>query len=192
MDPKVLKANIEAILKEVGPISKEEMQALVTAEAKKLTSETFDAKYAEKETNFNEKTIPFVWGGAAAMASSVNRYEKETGKEFTDDDTKALFAMMTEKKNYDARAVMTEYIKPHKSAKDNEALIEAEVQKRLDEKLKSRGGLPGEGGEPYIPQSGEKGNIHKMLERTAPTDFESMVAAAAVKGATELNAEGKV
>lgn len=190
MDPAVLKANIAAILKEVGPISKDEMTALVAAEAKKLASETFDVKYAEKETSFNEKTIPFVTGFSTSMALAAAKYERETGKEFTDEDTKKVFELMAKEKNYDPRKVVAEYMAPDLKKKSDDAEVERRVQERLAEERKNRGGMPGGGDEPFIPQS--KGNLQLMMERSAePTDIESVIAAQSVKAAKELREAGK-
>jgi hypothetical protein len=194
MDPAVLKANIQAILKEVGPVSKEEMTALVASEAKKLTESAFDAKYADKEKHFNENTIPFVTGFSTSMALAAAKYERETGKDFTDDDTKAVFALMARDKNYDPRKMVEEYMKPAVEAKQRDA----DFNKRVEEEVAKRTGnmnrgLPGGGDEPFIPQGTQKGALQQMLERSAATegDVESAVAAAAVKAASELRAAGK-
>lgn len=193
MDPAVLKANIQAILKDYGPISKDEMTALAQAEARKLAGETFDTKYAEKEAHFNDKTIPFVTGFSTSMALAAAKYERETGKEFSVEDQQAVFALMTRDKNYDPRKVVAEYMAPELKKKADDAEVERRVQERLAQERGTRGGMPGGGDEPFIPQSSQKGNLQLMMEREAgPTDIESLVTAAAVKASTELRTEGKV
>jgi hypothetical protein len=189
MDPAELDKRVREIVKANGGLTPEEMKAVVASQAKTLAEEAVSQRLKEEEKKFNENTIPFVWGGAAALASSVNRYEKETGKEFTDEDTRKLFELMTERKNYDARSMMSEYMAPIKKVKDTEV----EIQRRVQEELAKRGGgMPGGGHEPYIPQPEEKGNLQKMLERSAGEgDFENVIAAQAVKAAQELRAAGK-
>lgn len=191
MDPAELKRNVEEIVKANGGVTRAELDALIASETKKLTEATFDAKYADKEVEFNSKTIPFVTGFSTSMALAAAKYERDTGKEFTDADTKAVFEMMTKEKKFDPREMVAEYAKPHLQRKTDDAEVERRVEARLAEERKNRG-LPGAGDEPFIPQSTEVGNIKKMLERSAGEgDFESAVMAAAVKGATELATEGK-
>lgn len=192
MDPAELRKNVEAIAKEFGVLSPAELKALVASEASKLAGETFDSKYSAKETEFNEKTIPFVSGFATSMALAAVDYQTETGKKFTDDDTKAVYELMSSKKNYNPREVMAEYMKPHLQQKTDEAEIERRAQEKADEIIKQRGGLPGAGGEPYIPQSDPKGNLQQMLDRSAGDgDFESLISKQAVEAAKALHAEGK-
>jgi hypothetical protein len=194
MDPAKLKENVQAILKEVGQVTKQELDALIASETKKLTEATFEAKYAEKEVSFNEKTIPFVTGFSTSMALAAAKYERETGKEFTDDDTKAVFALMARDNNFDPRKMVEEYAKPAKEAKQRDAEFEAKVQAEVQKRTGGMNrGLPGGGDEPFIPQPNQKGALQQMLERSSATegDVESAVTAAAVKASQELRAEGK-
>lgn len=192
MDAETLKANVAAIVKEYGVLSPAEMKAVIAAEASKLAGETFDTKYAEKEAHFNDKTIPFVTGFSTSMALAAAKYERETGKEFTTEDQQAVFTLMTRDKNYDPRKVVAEYMAPDLKKKADDAEVERRVQERLAQERGNRGGLPGGGEEPFIPQSTQKGNLQLMMERSAePTDIESVIAAQTVKAANELRAEGK-
>ena len=198
MDPEKLKANVQAIVKEYGALSPAETKALIAEESRKLTAETFDTKYAEKEKSFNQDTIPFVAGFSAAVAVIANKYEKETGKDWTADDAKRLYATMTETNNFDPYAVQEKFLAPHKQEKEKAADTEAEIQRRVDAEVAKRvprrasDGLPGSGDETFIPQSEQKGNVSKMLERDGgPTDFESLINAQSVKAAKELAAAGK-
>lgn len=194
MDPAELKRNVEAIVKEYGVVSPTEMKALIASEAARLSGETFDTKYAEKETNFNEKTIPFVAGFSSGVAVAAAKYERETGKAWTAETAKEFFALMSEEKNFDPYAVSDKFLAPHLQPKKEAELaaeIERKAQERADAIIKERGGLPGGGHEPYIAQD-QKGNLKQMLDRSAGDgDFESVIQAAAVKAAGELRNEGK-
>jgi hypothetical protein len=70
-----------------------------------------DEKLGVKEKNFNEVTIPFVAGFATAMALSAMKYERVTGLEFTDSDTKNVFALMEKIRLFDPRPIMERYIR---------------------------------------------------------------------------------
>lgn len=194
MDPAELKRNVEAIVKEYGVVSPTEMKALIASEAAKLSGETFDAKYAEKEVTFNEKTIPFVAGFSSGVAVVAAKFERETGKPWTADTAKEFFGVMSEEKNFDPYAVSEKFLAPHlqpKKEAEMAAEIERKAQERADAIIKERGGLPGGGHEPYIAQD-QKGNLKQMLDRSAGDgDFESVIQAAAVKAAGELRTEGK-
>lgn len=189
MDPAELDKRVREIVKANGGLTPEEMKAVVTSEAKKLAEETFEAKYAAKETDFNEKTIPFVAGFSSGVAVAAAKYERETGKTWTAETAKDFFSLMSTEKNFDPYAVSEKFLAPHKAAKDSEAEIERKAQERADEIIKQRGGMPGAGDEQIIP--GQKGNLQQMLDRSAADDFESVIAAKAVEAAKSLHAEGK-
>lgn len=197
MDPAELDRRVQEIVKANGGVTKEELNALVQAEAKKMTSETFDSKYAEKEKSFNQDTIPFVAGFSAAVAVIANKYERESGKDWTADDARRLYKTMEDEKNFDPYAVQEKFLAPVKESKVKADETKAEFDRRVEEEVEKRApkrntsGMPGGGDEPYIPQQ-DKGNVSRMLERTAgDNDFESLIMAGAVKGAKELAIEGK-
>lgn len=195
MDPAKLKEAVLQIAKESGmALSKEEIQALTASEAKKLAEAEVKAQLAAKETEFNEKTIPFVAGFSTSFALAAAKYVRETGKDFTAEDQKKVYEMMSREKNFDPHAMVDEYMKPALEAKNADAEIERRAKERVDEILKQRGHMPGAGDETYIPQPDQKGNLQKMLDRSAQTDtdVESLIAAGAAKAASELRTEGKV
>lgn len=182
MDPAELDKRVREIVKANGGVTPEELKALIATEATKLAEEKINSRFSEEETKFNEKTIPFVAGFSSGVAVVASKYERETRKPWTADTAKELFALMTEKKNFDPYAMGEEFLKPHKAIKDTEA----EIQRRVQEELSKRT-APGGGNEPYIPQSGEKGNLQKMLERSGgESDFETMIMSQAAKAAEEL------
>ncbi len=187
MDPAELDRRVKEIVTASGGVTKDEMNALIQSEAKKLAKETFAEEWGVKETNFNEKTIPFVAGFSAATAVAAAKYEKETGKPWTADTAKEFFGKMSEEKNFDPYAVIDKFIEPIKKGKETETEIER--LKAENERLKAGRGMPGGGDERAIPQ--EKGALQMMLERSADGDFESMIKGKAVEAATELIAEGK-
>lgn len=191
MDPAELKRNVEAIAKEYGVMSPAETKALIASEASKLAGETFDTKYAAKEIDFNEKTIPFVAGFSAGNAIAAIEYQTQTGKPWTAETQKEFNALMVKENNFDPFAVKEIFLKPFKQEKETAAEVERLAQARADKIIEERGGLPGAGHEPYIPQNNE-GNLKQMMARSAGEgDFESVIAAQAVKAATELRADGK-
>ena len=187
MDPAELDKRVKEIVTANGGVTKEELNALIQSEAKKLAKETFAEEWGVKETNFNEKTIPFVAGFSAATAVAAAKYEKETGKPWTADTAKEFFGKMSEEKNFDPYAVIDKFIEPVKKGK--EAETELETLKAENARLKASRGMPGSGDERTIPQ--EKGALQMMLDRSADGDFESMIKGKAVEAATELIAEGK-
>jgi hypothetical protein len=194
MKPEEIRASVEQIAKDIGiPLTAEERKALYESEAKRAAEAAVEAKLNAATSDFNTKTIPLTMGMAAAMAISAVRYEKETGKEFTDEDHQKVVSLLREENGYDPRKAMAEYIKPIVAEKNSAAEIERRAQERANEILKERGGLPGAGGEPYIPQPREKGNLERMLERSkdGATDFESLIQQQTVKAAQELRTEGK-
>lgn len=182
MDPAELDKRVREIVKANGGVTPEELKALIATEATKLAEEKINSRFSEEETKFNEKTIPFVAGFSSGVAVVASKYERETSKPWTADTAKELFALMTEKKNFDPYAMGEEFLKPHKAIKDTEA----EIQRRVQEELSKRT-APGGGNETYIPQSQEKGNLLKMMERSAgEVDFESLIMSQAAKAGEEL------
>jgi len=97
---------------------------------------------------------------------------------------------MTQKNDYNPYHVEEDLLKPHIDKKKREEEIEAEVQKRLA----TRRGMPGGGGEDFIPQGdgAPKGALQRALEESKDGgDFESMIKSQSVKAAQALHAEGK-
>lgn len=187
MDAAELDRRVKEIVKDAGiTLSKDEMNALIQNEGKKLAQETFKEEWAQKETTFNTVTIPFVWGGAMSGAIAAMKYEKETGKPWSTETTKELFELMTKKQNFDALSVLDEFIEPIKKAKvveDKDAEIAS-----LKQQLKT---MPGGGGEGMIPQPGDSpeamGALQRaLLESKDGGDIESKIQEMAVKSAQEL------
>lgn len=194
MTQEQLDATVKQIIKDSGVVlTKEEIQALYVSQAKAMVETTFDEKYKAAETNFNTKTIPIVSGISTAMAVAAMRYEKETGKEFTDEDHAKVIGMLGEKNNYDPRVAMREYMKPFVDEKTSEAEIERRATEKFEQMKKDRGEMPGGGRETYIPPPDQQGNVLKMLERSKDEagDFESKIMAGAVTAAKELRTEAK-
>lgn len=188
MDPAELDKRVREIVKQNGGLTKEELNAVIISEGKKLVAEGFKEEWSKKETSFNENTIPFVTSFATSASIVANRYEKETGEKWTLDKQKELYAMMSADKNFDAFSFEERLLGPHREKKTREAEIQAEVDKRV----KAQRGMPGGGEEGFIPQPQEKGALQKMLEQSASDgDFEAKIRAGAVQAAKELQAEGK-
>lgn len=191
MDPAELDKRVKAIVTESGmALSAEQYRNLYASEGKKLVEETINAKYQEFEKNFNEKTIPFTTGFATSMATMALKYEKETGKEWTDDDQKAVFDLMAKEKDFNPRTAVTKYMEPTVREKATQAEIEKRAQELADKKIKEMGGLPGGGREDFIPQGEAKGSLQRMLDDSAAAegDIESLAQQAASKAAAELRA----
>lgn len=191
----IVSERVQSIIKDSGlKLNKEEVNALFASEGRKLVEETFDAKYKEVEKNFNEKTIPFTTGFATSMALMASKYEKETGKEFTEDDQKAVFALMTKEQDFNPRTAVAKYMEPAIREKQTQAEIEKKAQELADQKLKAMGTMPGGGSEGYIPPPGEaRGSLRQLLEQSAGAegDIESLATAAARKASAELRADGR-
>jgi hypothetical protein len=194
MDPAELDRRVKDIVKASGGVTREELTALVASEAAKLSKETFNTEYEKAKIEMNEKTIPFMAGFSTSMATAAIKYEKETGKDWTDDDQKAVFELMAKEKNFNPREVVGMYMKPALDEKKTKAEVERLVEERLTAERK-RLGYDGE--QPYIPQevSGERaqGSLQRMLNESAATegDLETLVRQAAHKGAVELRESGK-
>jgi hypothetical protein len=193
MTAEELDKRVKEIVKATGvTLTKEEISALYASEAKSIAESTFTEQWKAKETDFNEKTIPFVAGFSTANAVAAMEYQTQTGKPWTAEVQREFNALMVKENNYDPYAVKEIFLKPFKDAKENDAEVERKAQERADAILKERGLMPGGGNETYIPQSSEKGNLQTMLERSAGEgDFESVIAAQAVKAAKELSTVGK-
>ena len=192
MDPAELDRRINEIVKAAGGVTREELNALVASETRKLAAEAVEEKYTKFEANFNEKTIPFVAGFSTGMAVQAARYEKETGKDFTADVQKEYFDLMAKEKNYDPYAIGELYLTPVRAAKKTSKEVERLANERADKILAERGGLPGGGNEGHIPQGGGKGSLQRMLElsKTATGDVESMLQDAVTQGTKELAESG--
>ena len=194
MDPAELDKRVKAIVAESGlSLNAEQYRNLYASEGKKLVEETINAKYTEFEKNFNEKTIPFITGFATSMAIMAQKYEKETGKEFTDEDQKAIFELMTKEKDFNPRSAVTKYMEPVVREKKTAAEVERLAEERANKIIAERGGLPGGGSEGSYPTGGARGSLQKMLEESAATegDVESLATAAGRTAAAELRAAGK-
>jgi len=194
MDPAELDKRVKDIVAQSGlSLSAEQYRNLYASEGKKLVEETIEAKYKEFETNFNEKTIPFTTGFATSMAIMANKYEKETGKEFTDDDQKAVFDLMSKEKDFNPRTAVTKYMEPVLREKKTAAEIERLAQERADKIIVERGGMPGGGSEGTFPTGSARGSLQRMLEESAPAerDVESLAMAAGRTAAQQLRSEGK-
>jgi len=187
MDAAELDRRVKQIVKDAGvSLSREEMAALIANEGKKLAQETFKEEWAERETKFNEQTIPFVAGFAAANSLAAAKYTRETGKDWTADVQKDFYAAMSAKKNFDPFAVIDEFIAPIKTAKtQEETAAELERLRKENERLRT---MPGGGMEDFIPQESQKGALQMMLEKSAEAggDVEALVQAGIVKSAKEL------
>lgn len=194
MDPKeldrIVTEKVTAIAKQAGGLTKEEITALYQAETKKFVEDGFK----EREAKFNSETIPFIAGFAAANAVVVSRYERESGEKWTPEHQQKFFKMMSDEQKFDPYALEEKLMEPIKVKKQREADIEAEVQKRLADR-----GMPGGGGERYIPQpdGGARGLLQKALDDSAGSgdkaapDVRDAVRAAVVEGAKELVESGK-
>jgi hypothetical protein len=191
MDPAELDKRVRAIVKESGmALTQQEINNLYANEGKKMAQEVFDQNWKTKEEDFNTKTIPFVGGFSAGTAIVAIHYEKESGKSWTEENTKELYALMSKEQEFNPYKIEEKFLAPLRAKKDEDARFEAEVEKRLAAR-----GLPGDGTEGrYIPGPGSpKGALQQALDsKTTELDFESRIKAAAVEGAQELIAEGKV
>lgn len=194
MDPAELDKRVKEIVAQSGmSLSAEQYRNLYASEGKKLVEETVDAKYKEFEKNFNEKTIPFTTGFATSMAIMAGKYEKETGKEFTDEDQKAVFDLMSKEGDFNPRTAVTKYMKPVVDEKKTASEIERLAQERADKIIAERGGMPGGGSEGHFPTGEARGSLQRMLEESKPGegDVESLVMAASRTAAAELRSSGK-
>ena len=190
MKPEELDARVKEIVKQAGGVTPDELKALIMSEGKKLAEETFKEQWSTKETDFNSKTIPFVAGFAAATSVVANRFEKETGEQWTVDRQKEMFDLMSKEQNFDPFKVEEKILAPFRDKKARAEEIRVEAEKLAKTMRAETGG----GEERYIPQDGEgKGALKAMLERSAgeSTDFTGLINDQARKAAAELRAEGK-
>ena len=187
MDPAELDKRVREIVKAAGGLTPEELKAVVASQSKQLALETFGEEWTKKEKDFNEKTIPFVGGFSAATAVVAMHFEKETGEPWTADKQKELYALMSQKNNFDPFALEADLLAPAraKKAKDKE------IQDAIDADRKTRSSMPGGGGEEFIVQGDQKGALQKALEQSGGADFETTIKTHAVEAAKALAAEGK-
>jgi hypothetical protein len=199
MDPKQLEAlvtsKVQEIAKQAGGLTREEASALYAAESKKLVEDGFK----ERETKFNSETIPFVAGFSAGVAVIASRYEQESGEKWSAEKQKELFDLMSREQNFDAFKVEEKLMAPIRAKKDEEKRIEERAQAIAKEKY-GASGMPGGGGERYIPQppgGDARGLLQKALEDSAgsgdkgPIDVRDSVMAGVIEGAKELQEAGK-
>ena len=194
MNAEELDKRVKEIVAQSGlSLNAEQYRNLYASEGKKLVEETVKAKYKEFQTEFNEKTIPFTTGFATSMAIMANKYEKETGKEFTDEDQKAVFDLMSKEKDFNPRTAVAKYMEPTIRDKKTAADIERLAEERAAKIIAERGGLPGGGSEGSYPTGEARGSLQKMLEQSAAAegDIESLAMAAGRTAAAELRSAGK-
>ena len=194
MDAAELDKRVKEIVAQSGlSLNAEQYRNLYASEGKKLVEETINAKYTEFEKNFNEKTIPFTTGFATSMAIMANKYEKETGKEFTDEDQKAVFDLMSKEQDFNPRTAVAKYMDPTVREKKTAAEVERLAEEKAAKIIAERGGLPGGGSEGSYPTGEARGSLQKMLEESAAGegDVESLAMAAGRKAAAELRSAGK-
>ena len=195
MDPAELDKRVRDIVKESGlSLSAEQYRNLYASEGKKLVEESLNERFAKAEKDFNEKTIPFTTGFATSMAIAAGKYEKETGKEFTDEDQKAVFALMAKEQDFNPRSAMTKYMEPVVREKKTAAEIERLAEERAQKIIAERGGMPGGGSEGSFPTGEARGSLQRMLEESAKAgegDVESLAMAAGRTAAAELRSAGK-
>lgn len=193
MKPEELEQRVRDIMKAAGgQWTKDEMNELVKAEAKKMASEAVEERLKAEETKFNEKTIPFMASFATGVNVLASRYEKESGEQWTEDKQKELFELMNQKKEFNPYKLEEDFLRPVREKKATEEKIEAEVQKRLRAERSQRAEQGGDGD--FIPQPGDrKGALREMLERQgeAEGDLQTIISAQAAKAGAELRAAGK-
>ena len=200
MDPKQLETlvdtRVKAIVKDAGGgLTKDEITALYASESKKL----IEAGFTEREEKFNRETIPFVAGFSSGVAVVASHYEQESGEKWTSDKAKELFKLMGDEQNFDALKVEEKFLAPIRDKKRVEKEIEEKAEKLATEKLAARG-MPGGGGERFIPQppgGDARGLLQKALDDSAagdkgPKDVRDLVQAGVIEGAKELIESGKV
>ena len=190
MDPAELDRRVTEIVKANGGLSKAEFEAVVKSQAKAMAEETFNEQWKTKESDFNTKTIPFVAGFSAATAVVASQFEKETGQPWTAERQKDLFETMSREQNFDPFAMKEKILAPFKAKKEEDERVE----KRAKELAASMRGMPGGGGEEFIPPDEQrKGALRQMMERSAENegDLESLLKGKALEAAAQLQAEGK-
>jgi hypothetical protein len=191
VDPAELDKRIRDIVKSNGGVTQDELNALVKSEAAKLAAETFDSKYTEVKKEMNEKTIPFITGFSVEMNLAVQKYQKETGEEWTTDKTKEVFQYMTKENNFNPIDAVAKWSEPVVKEKKAEADRERWYQERKAKEDAERGDRTHS--DTFLDQdfSGgpKKGAIAAMLEESKDgDDIESAVFAAGRRAAAELRA----
>jgi hypothetical protein len=195
MKPEELDARVKEIVKAAGGVTKEEYQALLQSEAKKIAEDTFKEEWKAKETDFNTKTIPFVAGFSAAAGIVAMHFEKETGESWTPDRQKEMYDLMSKENNFDPFKVEEKILAPYREKKAREKEIEERAAVKARELAKTmRAENGGSGDEFDIPQSeSSKGALRQMLERSSgEDDFQALIAKQAGEAAKALRQEGKV
>jgi len=169
MTPEEFDKHIRKTVKDLGVgVTTEEIKALIASEASRLSSETVDKKYETWKNDFNSNTLPTTIGLSAQNSLMAIKYERETGEEFTDEKQREFFAFMTKEQDFNPRSAMTKFLQPTIEKKN----MEAEVERRVNEKVKTLRSMPGAGGEEWLPSDGKQpvGTIRKMLEVDSVSD----------------------
>ena len=135
MDPKELEKRVKEIVTASGGVTKDELNALVQSEARKLAKEEFGNEWKARETNFNTKTIPMVAGFSAATAVMAAKYEKERGETWTAEKQKELFDLMGKENNFDPFVVGEKLLAPIRDKKARADEIKAEAEKILKARI---------------------------------------------------------
>ncbi len=190
MDPAELDKRVREIVKAAGGATLEEQKALFASEATKMAEELVNKKYEGWKKDFDEKTIPYTAGFSAQMSLAAHKYERETGEDFTIEKQKELYALMAKEQDFDPRTAMATFMKPTIEKKN----MEAEIERRANEKVRAMRSMPGGGDEDFIPPTNGapavKGAVQRLLEESnEPGDLETAVFAAGRKAAQELRTE---
>lgn len=197
VDAAELQKRVTAIVKEAGALTRDEVNNLIASETVKLARETVTGEYEKQKKDFNEKTIPYLVGFGAQYNGATSKYERETGEEWTEEKDNEFASFMNKEQDWKPRSAMAKFMAPHLEKKTRQAEIEAAAEKRAQELIRQRGGMPGAGGEAYIPQDGDKepgmGSLARMLKASEgePMDTEAAAQIAAKQAAQELRSEGK-
>lgn len=191
MKPEELDKRVKDIIKAAGGVTSEEEKALRAQESRKIAQEEFSTGWKSKETEFNEKTIPFVNGFATATAVMALKYEKESGESWSREKQIELHKAMEKEQNFDPYVMVDKMIATHRDKKK----MDDEVEKRAQDRLKVLRAESG-GNDDYIPQGGPKpkGSLQQMLDRSAEKDgdFMATIDRQAKLAGSELREEGKV
>jgi len=109
--------------------------------------------------------------------------------------------LMNDEKKFDALLLEDKFLEPVKAEKSREQEIEKQVQERAEKIAKEKygtSGMPGGGGERFIPQPPQEnpiGLLQKAMAESADKalpDVRDSVMAGVVEGAKELIESGKV
>ncbi len=191
MDPKVLEdlvtKKVQEIAKNAGGLTKEEAAALYASESKKLVEDGFK----EREERFNRETIPFVAGFSGANAVVAMHYEQESGEKWTAEKQKEFYELMSKEGKFDPYALEEKLLSPIREKKSRAEEIQREAERIAKEKYGSSG-MPGGGGERYIPTTPAEnpiGLLQKAMAESADKglpDVRDSVMAGVIEGAKEL------